>query len=148
MGFIEIERTKKMIQRSGVDVIYRLNHKGIGTLRFTKRGVEKLNKVKGLDKGKTFKSYIDKDTKSVAFKQTEEGKFRLSGTGAAKGTYTLSYSDVSQEIRETTHYMIEESKDYTFILVVVKDDGEKASEAKLETEEKENKAKKGKGNKK
>jgi hypothetical protein len=154
MGFIEIERTAKVIRKSGVDAIYRLNGKGVGTLRFTRAGSEKVNKIKGLDASKPFKLYIDKDTKNLAFEQTEEGKFKL---GGGKGTYTLSYSDLSREIKEMVSYILQESKEYTFVLIatgegqkveVVESEVVESEPEPVKAEEPESKAKKSKAKKK
>lgn len=111
MGFVKIEKTTA--KRSGVDAIYRLNSNGKGTLRFTKEGSEKLVNIKTLDVNKAVEVYIDRETKSLAFKQSENGQFKLSG---AKSVYTLSYSDINKEIRETVRYVIEDSSGYAFVL--------------------------------
>ncbi len=144
MGFVELEKSTTLIKRLAVHAVYRVNDKGVGTLRFTKNGIEKLAELKLIEVAKEFKLYIDKDTKSLAFKQSEDGKFKLSGL--AQGKNTLSYAVISKEITETVRYMIQQSKEYTFVLVPVKDGEDKAEVVKAQ--EPETTTKKGKGNKK
>lgn len=111
MAFVKIEKTTQ--RGSNVDAIYRLNDKGIGTLRFTKEGTRKLNNIVGQDIKKAIELYIDRETKSLAFKLSESGQFKLSGV---RGIYTLSYSDINKEIRENVLYSMQDSSDYTFVL--------------------------------
>jgi len=121
MKFIEIERTVKANSKD-VDAIYRISEKkGIGALRFTKKGSQVLQStIKKLDTTKPFKIFIDKESHSLAFKQDEKGQFKLSHS--KKQIYTLSYADLKKQIGTTTFYKLETSKDYTFILVAVKDE--------------------------
>jgi len=132
MGFVEIEKNVGLT-RLAVDATYRVNNKGRATLRFTKNGIHKLTNLKALDLTKPFKLYVDKDAKSLAFKQAEEGKFKLSGL--APGRNSLSYSAISKQITETLFYMIEESTEYSFLLVPAKDTAEVKVEAPQPTPE-------------
>jgi len=132
MGFVEIEKDPGLT-RLAVDATYRVNDKGRATLRFTKNGMDKLNNLKTLDTSKPFKLYVDKEAKSLAFKQAEEGKFKL--PDLAHGKNSLSYSAISKQITETVFYMIEESTEYSFVLVPTKDTAEVKVEAPQPTPE-------------
>lgn len=148
MGFIELEKSSGLT-RLPVDATYRVSKKGSGVLRFTKNGVEKLTKLKGFDASKPVKIYVDRESKSLAFKQSEEGKFKLGGL--AKGKGSLSYAAVNKELTENAHYMIEESKEYSFVLSVAKQATEVKDakvEVEVEVEQAESTTKKGKGKKK
>lgn len=133
MGFEEVKRTGRP-GRHVVDGVYRYNEKTkIGVLRITKKGVDYLReKVEDLEVDKRLKLYIDKENLSLAFKRSDEGEFRLSGS--KKNHFSLVYQDLSKLVRKNMQYMIELSKDFTFILVPVADKDE-VVEGKLEAKE-------------
>ncbi|MBK7993347.1 MAG: hypothetical protein IPK14_07940 [Blastocatellia bacterium] len=138
MGFTEIQKTSDT-RRANVDAIYRVNEKGVGILRFTKSGVENLNRMKNLDLNKPFKLYVDKDNFGLAFEQSEQGKFKIAGVNIGK--YSLSYSDVSKTITQDVKYNIVNSDRYSLVLAPASDNPQIVV-AVVETEEEKPAAKK------
>jgi len=118
MAFVEIIKTTKDEGKLDVDATYHV-YKGRGILRFTLNGVEKLNKIAATDNNKTFKFFIDKETKSLAFKLTDEGQFKFSGLLNEGGS--LSCKDLTNSITEKLSYLLKQSKGFSFILEPVKE---------------------------
>ena len=119
MEFVEIQRTTNDPGKLEVDATYHINAQGRGILRFTLNGVEKLNKIAATDNSKTFKLFIDKSSKSLAFRLTDEGQFKflaLLNKGAS-----FSCRDLTNSITEKLSYLVKESKGFSFILEPVKE---------------------------
>jgi hypothetical protein len=119
MAFVEIQRTTNDPGKLEVDATYHINNEGRGILRFTLSGVEKLNKIARTDNSKMFKFFIDKETKSLAFRLTDEGLFKFSGLLNKGGRF--SCRDLTNSITEKLGYLMKESKGFSFILEPVKE---------------------------
>ena len=82
--------------------------------------MNKLNEnMKALDISKQFKLYIDEESLSLAFKQANDGEFRI--VGIKDHRYLVTYKDLSNLINRNMNYMIEVSKEYSFVLVAIKE---------------------------
>ncbi len=125
MAFVEIVKTTNDQRKLDVDAIYHVNNQGRGILRFTLNGVEKLNKIAATDNSKTFKLFIDKTSKSLAFKLTDEGHFKFSALLNKGGKF--SCRDLTNSITEKLSYLLKESKGFSFILESVKENTQGAS---------------------
>lgn len=132
MAFVEIVKTTNDQRKLDVDATYHVNNQGRGILRFTLNGVEKLNKIAATDNSKTFKFFIDKETKSLAFKLTNEGQFSFSGLLNKGGRF--SCRDLTNSISEKLSYLLKELKGFSFILEPVKENTEGVSQT-IEQEE-------------
>ena len=115
MEFQELEKKSTNGRRLLVDATYRRNSKGMGTLRFTKNGIEKIGKIIGEDHSQSFKLFINKETQSLAFQLSQTGKFRFSGL--ERNSHKLSYNDLSQVFSKEISYMIAQVQGYAFVLV-------------------------------
>lgn len=104
-----------------IDAVYRFNqNKGMGVLAFTKKGAEYLRRnIKELEASNKFKLYVDRSNFSLAFKQANDGNFILSGKEGNQ--YKLCYKELSRQIHKDVYYIIEQSKEYTLLLVPAKD---------------------------
>ena len=125
MAFVEIQRTTNDPGKLDVDATYHINNQGRGILRFTLNGVEKLNKIARTDNSKMFKFFIDKETKSLAFRLTDEGQFKFSAL-LNKGA-SFSCRDLTNSITEKLSYLVKESKGFSFILEPVKENTQNVS---------------------
>jgi len=125
MAFVEIQRTTNDPGKLDVDATYHINNQGRGILRFTLNGVEKLNKIAATDNSRIFKLFIDKSSKSLAFKLTDEGQFEFSGLLNKGGKF--SCRDLTNSITEKLSYLLKESKGFSFILEPVKESTQNAS---------------------
>jgi hypothetical protein len=122
MDFDSIEFTKLERNSRGqgnADATYHINAKGIGVLKFTSKGADKLEDLIGTDYKGLFNLYINKETQSLAFEFSERGRFKFSGLTKKFSKPTLSYNDLSKAFPKSMFYMIIESKKYTFILVPI-----------------------------
>ncbi|MFY9222664.1 MAG: hypothetical protein WAQ98_08340 [Blastocatellia bacterium] len=125
MAFVEIVKITKDPGKLAVDATYHINNQGRGILRFTLNGVEKLNKIAATDNSRTFKLFIDKSSKSLAFKLTDEGHFKFSGLLNKEAKF--SCRDLTNSITEKLGYLLKESKQYSFVLEPVKENTQNAS---------------------
>lgn len=115
MVFKKLEQTEGFRKKLSVDATYKIHAKGKGTLRFTSKGINKLEKDLGIDSKKQFNLYINEETQSLAFEISETGPFKLSGTGEKKSA--LCYRDLSRAFTKKMYYMIVPSESYSFVLV-------------------------------
>jgi len=132
MAFVEIIKTTNDPGKLDVDATYHINNQGRGILRFTLNGVEKLNKIARTDNSKMFKFFIDKETKSLAFKLADEGQFKFLALLNKGGKF--SCRDLTNSITEKLSYLLKESKGFSFILEPVKENTQGASST-IEQEE-------------
>ncbi len=125
MGFVEIKK-KGRANRYATDVVYRINQKTkLGAFRFSKKGIETLfNKFPEVDINTPFRVFIDKDNGNLAFKSDAKGDFRIALS--KKDQYAIFSTDLTREVEKDSFYLLQHSKDYSFILVAVED--EKTSE--------------------
>lgn len=114
MEFTKIEKTSR--GEPNADATYRISDKGIGRLKFSRKGADKLADIIGTDYNNLFNLYINKETQSLAFEISERGRFKFSGLTKKSPTPTLSYNDLSKALPKPVFYMIMESKKYSFIL--------------------------------
>ena len=119
MAFVEIIKTTNNPGKLDVDATYHINDQGRGVLRFTLNGIEKLNKIAATDNSKTFKLFIDKSSKSLAFRLTDEGLFKFSGLLNKNSKF--SCQELTNSISEKLGYLIKESKGFSFILEPIKE---------------------------
>lgn len=115
MVFKKLEQTVGFRKRLSVDATYNISTEGKGTLRFTKKGIDKLEKQLGIDYKKQFNLHINEETQSLAFEISETGPFKLSGPGENK--VALCYQDLSRAFTKKMDYMIVPSESYSFVLV-------------------------------
>ena len=115
MVFKKLEQTVDFRKRLSVDATYNISAEGKGTLRFTSRGIDKLEKDLGIDSKKQFNLYTNEETQSLAFEISETGPFKLSGPAEKKAA--LCYQDLSRAFTKKMDYMIVPSQNYSFVLV-------------------------------
>jgi len=115
MVFKKLEQTEGFRKKLSVDATYNIHAKGKGTLRFTSKGINKLEKELGIDSKKQFNLHINEETQSLAFEISETGPFKLSGPGEKKSA--LCYRDLSRAFTKKMYYMIVPSESYSFVLV-------------------------------
>lgn len=115
MVFKKLEQTEGFRKKLSVDATYNIHAKGKGTLRFTSKGINKLEKELGIDSKKQFNLYINEETQSLAFEISETGPFKLSGPAEKKSA--LCYQDLSRAFTKKMYYMIVQSESYSFVLV-------------------------------
>ena len=117
MEFTKIAKTLR--GEPDADATYRIGQKGIGRLKFTRKGTDKLEDLIGADYKGLFNLYVNKETQSLAFEFSERGRFKFSGLTRKSPTPILSYNDLSKTLTKNMLYMIVESKKYSFILVPI-----------------------------
>lgn len=115
MVFKKLEQTEGFRKKLSVDATYNIHAKGKGTLRFTSKGINKLEKELGIDSKKQFNLHINEETQSLAFEISETGPFKLSGPEEKKAA--LCYQDLSKVFTKKMYYMIVPSESYSFVLV-------------------------------
>ncbi|MFY9221201.1 MAG: hypothetical protein WAQ98_00950 [Blastocatellia bacterium] len=115
MVFKKLEQTVNFRKKLSVDATYNINAEGRGTLRFTRNGIDKLEKDLGIDYKKQFNLYTNEETQSLAFEISETGPFKLSGPEEKKAA--LCYQDLSKVFTKKMYYMIVPSESYSFVLV-------------------------------
>lgn len=117
MAFQEIEKTRKSWAK-GAPATFAINKKGSGNLRINRAGMDFIAEhASGLKMGDMVKLYHDPETGKIAFKKSEDGKFRLSKNSVNMNTLRISSRDLTELIKEPKEYEMEKAQEYDLVLV-------------------------------
>ncbi len=117
MAFTEIEKTRKGWGK-GAPATFAINKKGSGNLRINRAGMDFIAEhAPGLKMGDMVKLYHDLETGKIAFKKSEDGKFRLSKNSVNMNTLRISSKDLTELIKEPKEYDMEKAQEYDLVLV-------------------------------